>query len=69
MMPHEAWSPQSGPIPPQFRGGPRPPHPGGWQMNPFDFMGARGHYPPHYRMGMPPQGPPGAPNASVAQVC
>lgn len=58
--PREAWGP-AGPMHPQFRG--RPPHPGmdgrgGWQMPPFDFMGPRGPYPPHYRMGIPPQGPP-----------
>ena len=31
------------------------------QMNPFDFMGPRGPYPPQFRMGIPPQGPPGPP--------
>ncbi|KAL4218896.1 cell differentiation [Mactra antiquata] len=55
-VPREGWAP-GGPMHPQFRG--RPPHPGmdgrGWQIPPFDFRGPMGPYPPHYRMGIPPQ--------------
>ncbi|ESP04907.1 hypothetical protein LOTGIDRAFT_229985 [Lottia gigantea] len=48
-----------GPVPPQFRGQPRPPHPGmdgrGWPMHPFDY-GMRAPFP--FRMPHPGQRPP-----------